>query len=104
MSWWTDVRDKATNIASGWMYDNKKNRQAEAEQRYMINAQMKAYRDQTELAKKQLDEARTQTDNEKRRINEKQIRTLRRNYRAQGAGLLGVGQSASEDTTSKLGG
>lgn len=104
MSWWTDLRDTGTKIATGGLYDNKKNRLAEAAQRYMINSQMKAFRDQTELAKKQLDEARTQTDNEKRRINEKQIRTLRRNYRAQGAGLLGVGQSASEDTTSKLGG
>jgi hypothetical protein len=103
MSWWTDVRDTGTKIATFGAYD-RNGRKVEAEQRSMINAQMRAYKEQTELAKKQLEEARAQTDAEKRRVNEKQIRTLRRNYRAQGAGLLGVGQSASEDTNSKLGG
>lgn len=106
MSWWTDVRDTFEKVATFGAYDPWKSRQADRDQRDMVNAQIKAYQDQTALAKQQLDEARAQTDAEKRRVNEKQIRTLRRNYRAQGAsaGLLGVGQPANGDMDAKLGG
>lgn len=104
MSWWTDVRDTWEKVSTLGMYDPWKSRQNDRDQRDMVNAQIKAYQDQTALAKSQLDEARNATDAEKRRVNEKQIRTLRRNYRAQGAGLLGVGQPANQDMDAKLGG
>jgi hypothetical protein len=104
MSWWTDLRDTVENVATFGMYDPWKSRQNDRDQRDMVNAQIKAYQDQTALARQQLDEARAATDAEKRRVNEKQIRTLRRNYRAQGAGLLGQGQPANQDMDTKLGG
>lgn len=104
MSWWTDVRDTWEKVSTLGMYDPAKSRQNDRDQRDMVNAQIKAYQDQTAMARQQLDEARNATDAEKRRVNEKQIRTLRRNYRAQGAGLLGVGQPASQDMDAKLGG
>lgn len=69
-----------------------------------VQDQIKAYQDQTALAKQQLDQARTATETEKRRVEEKQIRALRSNYRAQSSGLLGVGQPASSDMNSQLGG
>lgn len=104
MSWWTDFRDTVENVVTLGAYDPWKSRENDRDQRNMVNAQIKAYQDQTNLAKQQLDEARNQTNAEKRRIEEKQIRSLRRNYRAQGAGMLGVGGSASDDMNSKLGG
>lgn len=104
MSWWTDLRDSVEKVATFGVYDPWKSRQADRDQRDMVNAQIKAYQDQTALARQQLDEARNATEAEKRRVNEKQIRTLRRNYRATGAGLLGVGQSANQDMDTKLGG
>jgi len=104
MSWWTDLRDTVEYVGTAGMYDPWKSRQNDRDQRNMVNAQIKAYQDQTALARQQLDEARAATDAEKRRVNEKQIRTLRRNYRAQGAGLLGVGQPANQDMNSQLGG
>lgn len=104
MSWWTNVRDSFEKIATVGLYDPAKSRQADRDQRDMVNAQIKAYQDQTNLAQEQLDQARNETDAEKRRVNEKQIRGLRRNYRAQGAGLLGVGNPASEDMNGQLGG
>ena len=106
MSWWTDLRDTVEYVGTAGMYDPWKSRQNDRDQRDMVNAQIKAYQDQTALARQQLDEARSATDAEKRRVNEKQIRTLRRNYRAQGAsaGLLGVGQPANGDMDAKLGG
>lgn len=104
MSFWTDVRDTVTYVGTAGMYDAKKMRKNDKDQRNMVNAQIKAYQDQTALARQQLDEARAATSAEKRRVNEKQIRSLRRTSRAQGAGLLGVGQSATQDTSSQLGG
>ena len=104
MSWWTDVRDTFENVATGGLYDPWKSRQNDRDQRDMVNAQIKAYQDQTAVARDQLNQARDATAAEKRRVNEKQIRTLRRNYRASGAGLLGVGQPANQDVDTKLGG
>jgi hypothetical protein len=104
MSWWTDLRDTVEYVGTAGMYDPWKSRQNDRDQRNMVNAQIKAYQDQTAMAKQQLDEARQATQAEKRRVEEKQIRALRRNYRAQGAGMLGVGSSASDDMNQKLGG
>lgn len=104
MSWWTDLRDTFEKVATGGLYDPWKSRQAERDQRDMINAQIKAYQDQTALERSRLDEARAATQAEKRRVEEKQIRTLRRNYRSQGIGMLGVGSPAADDMNAKLGG
>lgn len=104
MSWWTDLRDSVEKAATLGFYDPKAARQAEAQQRYMINDQIKAYKAQTELSRQQLDQARTATENEKRRVEQKQIRALRRNYRAAGAGMLGVGAPANNDMNTQLGG
>ena len=69
----------------------------------MMNDQIKAYKDQSELTRNELNATRGAQDVEKRRIQEKQIRTLRRNYRP--AGILGAGNTSSEaDVSSKLGG
>jgi hypothetical protein len=109
MSWWTDLRDTVEYVGTAGMYDpwksrenDRKSRENDRQQRDMVNAQIKAYQDQTNLAKQQLDEARNATQAEKRRVEEKQIRALRRNYRA--AGMLGTGAAASEDMNQKLGG
>lgn len=104
MSLWTKVRDKYVKLQTVGAYDPKKNRDMEREQRYLINDQINAYKEQTNLAREQLNEARSQSEIEKRRIQEKQIRSLRRNYRASGMGMLGMGQPASEDMNTKLGG
>lgn len=104
MSWWTDVRDTVEYVGTAGLYDPKKSRQNDRDQRDMVNSQIKAYQDQTAMARQQLDEARDATNAENRRVNEKQIRALRRNYRAQSAGLLGVGQPANPDMDAKLGG
>jgi outer membrane PBP1 activator LpoA protein len=100
MSWWTDIKDNFEKIATFGLIDPKSNR----EQQSMMNAQMKAYQEQTELAKKQLDEARATADVQKRRIEEKQIRSLRGRNRAQNTGMLGVGMPASDDLSTQLGG
>lgn len=70
-----------------------------------INDQIKAYREQTQIAREELNQKRASELIEKRRINEKQIRALRNNFRAQG--LLGGRQLSETDQsgmTSKLGG
>lgn len=68
-----------------------------------INDQIKAYKEQTNLAREELNQKRAAEVTEKRRINEKQIRSLRNTYRSRG--LLGGEASADEaGMTSKLGG
>lgn len=73
-------------------------------QNQMISDQMEAYKRQTEITRKATEDARAQQDVEQRRVQQKQIRSLRSNYRAQGAGMLGNGQPASDDMNTKLGG
>ena len=104
MSWWTSIRDTVENVATLGLYDPKRIRQQERDQRQTINNQINAYKEQTALTRQQLNETRAETAVEKRRIQEKQIRSLRRNYRAQGAGMLGQGQAAEQDMNNKLGG
>lgn len=62
--------------------------------------EMEITKKQTELARQQ----KAEGDVQKRRIQEKQIRSLRRNYRGRGLGMLGVGQPAAEDMNNTLGG
>ncbi len=108
MSWWDDIVDDvegAFNAITG--------RPSAAQQRQQAadtQAQIKAYQDQTALAKEQLDEARNATDAQKRKVEEKQIRSLRSNYRSPNsgssgsAGMLGVGTGGTSDMNANLGG
>jgi len=79
-------------------------KRANEETNRQISDQIGAYKEQTELTRNQLNEARASQETEQRRIQEKQIRALRRSSRAAGAGMLGVGQPATQDIGTKLGG
>lgn len=74
-----------------------------------IDEQIKAYKDQTEIAAKELASVKEQQNVEKRKINEKQIRSLRNNYRPAGGFLNNQGLSAPNNSadqgglTNKLG-
>ena len=69
----------------------------------MMNEQIKAYREQTELTRNELANKANEQVGQKRRIEEKQIRALRKSYRSGGA-LLGTQQTNQMDMNSKLGG
>jgi chromosome condensin MukBEF MukE localization factor len=71
-------------------------------QQKMIREQVKAYKDQTELAKEEIARKRGEQDVEKRKINEKQIRSLRRTTRTHG--ILNATENPQNDMSSKLGG
>jgi hypothetical protein len=72
-------------------------------QQSLINEQIKAYKDQTELAAKELATLKDQKDMEKRKINEKQIRSLRGSYRAPGGFLNNQSLGNTNGLTNKLG-
>ncbi len=72
------------------------------EQANLINDQIKAYKNQTELTEKQINATRAEKDAQKRLINEKQIRSLRNNYRPAG-GFLNNQARAGSDLTSNTG-
>lgn len=100
MSFFGKVLDKATDIAhqvTGIPTADEKRNQQRA-----LADQIKAYRDQTEIAKGELATKKSEEIAQKRRVEEKQIRTLRRNYRAQS--FLGGLTSGQPDMTSTLGG
>lgn len=90
------VTDALHGISGVPTADEKRNAQK------LMNDQIKAYKDQTDLARQELNEKRDQVAAEKRRVNEKQIRSLRRNYSS--PGFLGGSDSSQPDMTSKLGG
>ncbi len=73
------------------------------DQQSLINEQIKAYKDQTEIAAKELAAVKEQKDVEKRRINEKQIRSLRGSYRSPGGFLNNQNLTDTTALTSKLG-
>lgn len=107
MSFWTSIRDivespatLATGIVGGIL--SNKNDEDIKNQNRQVNAQIKAYKDQTALTRQQLDQTRNEQAVERRRVQEKQIRALRSNYRPAG-GLLGVGQPATGDMNTQLG-
>lgn len=56
-------------------------------QRYLVNNQIKAYKEQTDLAMKEIQEKQAERQAEKRKVNEKQIRALRGSYRPPGGFL-----------------
>lgn len=92
----SSIGGQTRNIITGETEEDR------ARQRRMVNDQIKAYREQTEITKKELAAKKDEQAAEKRRIEEKQIRALRRNYRAQG--FLGTQPSGQPDMSSKLGG
>lgn len=100
MGFFHDVWDKTTDFAHSVSgiptADEKRNAQR------MMNDQVKAYRDQTEITRKEIDRKKGEELAEKRRVEEKQVRSLRRNYRTQG--MLGGGQSDQSGMSSQLGG
>lgn len=103
MSFWTDLRDTAEKVATFGLYDPEKSRQADREQRGLIQGQIDAYKEQTRIANEQMNASRESQKAEERKIQEKQIRSLRRNYRSQG--ILGSGNSSNQaDMSAKLGG
>ena len=95
------VEDDSDNFLSGLANAVFGNNQARYEMQDLMEQQMRAYREQTELTREEINRKRNEQASEKRRIQEKQIRSLRRNYRP--AGMLGVGAPASEDMSSQLG-
>ena len=70
----------------------------------LLNEQIRAYKQQTDLSRKMLNDKRNEEQVQKRRIEEKQIRSLRRNYGAGQGGMLGQGNTNLTDITNKLGG
>ena len=91
--WETDVVHNVTGIPTA---DARRNQARE------IADQIQAYKNQTELSRQELATKKNEEIAEKRRIEEKQIRSLRRNYRAQS--LLGTQDTNQPDMSSKLGG
>ena len=100
MSWWTDLRDTWEYAQTAGLYDPGKNRKEEQQARYMANDQIKAYKEQTAIAREEIERKRGEMNSEKRRVEEKQIRSLRHRYRP--AGFLD-NQSSLEGTSTKLG-
>lgn len=63
------------------------------EQASLINDQIDAYRQATELTQKQIDQVQNEKAVAKRQVNEKQIRALRNNYRPAGGFLNNQGST-----------
>lgn len=100
MSRFTKIRDKYIKVATGGLINPERRH----ETRNMIKDQVKAYEEQTNIARDQLNAIRNQQDVEKKRIEQKQIRALRRNYRSANVSLLGMGAPGAGDMSTKLGG
>lgn len=106
MSWWSDIRDKWEQMATGGLYDPAHSRHMESNAKYAMQDQIDAFNKQTALEKEELDKVRNEQAVEKKRINDKQIRALRSRYRTAGggSGALGSGEPATSDMSSQLGG
>lgn len=89
----TDFGHAVTGIPTA---EEKRNQQR------MIQEQIDAYKEQTEITRQELARKKDEEATEKRRIEEKQIRSLRRNYRGQG--FLGGAASDQPGMSAKLGG
>lgn len=72
------------------------------DQQRMLNEQVKAYREQSEITRQEISRKQGEQEAAKRRINESQIRSLRRNIKAQG--FLGSQATDQSDMNNKLGG
>jgi len=106
MSFWSKVfspdpfglTNKAYHAATGTPTSKEKR-----EQQRVMNEQIAAYKEQTELTKQELARKKDEEQVEKRRIEEKQIRALRRNRSSQGF----LNSQKTDDTlgqSSQLGG
>jgi hypothetical protein len=120
MSWWTNLRDTVEGVATGGLaglvndslgnkegalFNKLTGRPSSAEKRQqaaMMNDQIKAYKDQTELTRQEIASKRNEENVEKRRVQEKQIRALRRSSR--GGGFLGTQSTSQPGMNDKLGG
>lgn len=91
MSIWGKITDFVTDIAHG--VTGLPTARERRSQQNIMSEQIKAYREQTAIAKSEIDRKRGEEVIEKRRINEKQIRSLRRNFRP--AGFLDTGSDVS---------
>lgn len=88
-----------TDVAQAFGAPSAKER---AEQQRLMNEQISAYKQQTEIAKQEMNVAKDAQQAEKRRIQEKQIRAIRRN--ASSRGFLGVSnENTGEGMNTKLG-
>lgn len=99
MSEWYDpwgIASETYHAVTGTPTESQKRQQANE-----VNAQVKAYKDQTEITRQEMATKSAETANEKRRVEEKQIRSLRNNYRAQS--FLGAQDSSQSGMTNKLG-
>jgi len=77
---------KIGDWAEGIYHDvtGTKNASQKRQEKQLINTQIQAYKDQTELAKNEITRKQGEEQVEKRRIEEKQIRNLRRSNRPSG--------------------
>lgn len=106
MSWFTRLRDAYETFQTAGLYNARESRHQEADLRYQVNDQMKAYKDAAEITRQEIERKRGEEKAEKRRIEEKQIRALRGRFRSQGimgGQPVGAGASAAPGTTNKLG-
>lgn len=106
MSWFTRLRDAYETFQTAGLYNARQSRHQEADIRYQMQDQMKAYKDATELTRQEIERKRGEEKAEKRRIEEKQIRTLRGRLRPQGImnnQSLGSAGNPATGTTTKLG-
>ena len=94
--WVGDTFGGIYHAATGTM-----NAQEQREQANLVNEQMKAYRDQTEITRAEINRVQGEQKVEKRRIEEKQIRSLRNNYRS--SGLMSYAQNQPGAVDTKLG-
>lgn len=97
---WDAITDFGHNVTGIPTADDRRNA-AKA-----MNAQVNAYKEQSEITRKQIAEAKNEQAIEKRRIDEKQVRSLRRNYRPQGIMSAGNNLTPQSDPgmSAKLGG
>jgi len=106
MSLWDKISDPWGIISKGKEiiqhavgYQNASDRRLASS---LINDQIKAYRNQTEITRAETAAKKNEQVAEKRRVEEKQIRSLRRSYRPQG--FLGGATTDQADMNPKLGG
>lgn len=98
-----DIWDKATDF--GHWVTGTPTAAERREQKSMMEGQLNAYKEQTELTRAEIARKRKEEMAEKRRVNEKQIRMIRRGH-SRSPGLLGSSdtQSTQAGMSEKLGG
>ena len=82
MSLFSFLGDVVSRVTGGETSGERKKK--ERDQKRMMNEQIKAYQNQTQITRQELANTKEQEVAEKRRIQEKQIRSLRRTNRSYG--------------------